>query len=596
MKNAYTYLANGSAKYEGIAHKNATFIMNEQLKDRALWKKFINAFREKADIHDNGWRGEYFGKMMRGACLTYRYLPDVELYDILYDTVKGLLETQEEDGRITTYTKETEFHGWDMWTRKYVMVGCLYFYGICKDEGFKEKLLDALQRHADYLVANIGEGKISILDTSHWYGGLNSSSILEPLVELYKLTKQSEYLHFAEYILNAGGCKGGNLLQLAEEGNLYPYQYPEVKAYEMMSYFEGALAYYEVTGNVRYLNIVEKFVSAVRESDVTVIGCSGCTHELFDNSTLKQTEETADKAVMQETCVTVTWMRLQERLLRLTGKEIYADGIERSAYNALYGSLNVYGNPQYCAEEQALVDGVPFDSYSPLVFQPRGIGIGGYKKFSEGGYYGCCACIGAAGTALFPLIGVMQTETGLVFNGYHNGMVEWQDVRITVAGDYVGAGYVRLTLSMKQPTSFTLRLRVPTWSKKPEISICGDNYTAQDGYVDVEREWKDGDEIALAFHPALERVDLNGKTAFIYGNVVLARDEQKETADITAPFTPIEEKGKLAAEKLMPVQGEMLRFILKTEEGDVLLTDYAYCGKHWDRENARISVWMNTKK
>ena len=214
---------------------------------------------------------------------------------------------------------------------KYVLVGCLYFYEICKDEAFKTEILNALQGHVDYLIDKIGDGKISILDTSHWYGGLNSSSILEPIVELYRLTKQAKYLDFAGYILNMGGRKGGNLLELAENGEVMPYQYPEVNAYEMMSYFEGALAYYEVTGNERYLHIVEKFVDAVRKSDITVIGCAGCTHELFDNSANKQTEETADKAIMQETCVTVTWMRLQERLLRLTGKEEYADGIERSA-------------------------------------------------------------------------------------------------------------------------------------------------------------------------------------------------------------------------------------------------------------------------
>ena len=231
----YNYLPIGAAKYEDTAHKNALFILQKQLKDRTLWKKFVSVFEEKADINDNGWRGEYFGKMMRGACLTYRYLPDAELYDILYQTVQGLLKTQGEDGRITTYTQEAEFHGWDMWTRKYVLVGCLYFYEICTDEAFKTEILNALQRHVDYLIEKIGVDKISILDTSHWYGGLNSSSILEPIVELYRLTREEKYLTFAEYILNMGGCKGGNLLELAEQDELMPYQYPEVKAYEMMS-------------------------------------------------------------------------------------------------------------------------------------------------------------------------------------------------------------------------------------------------------------------------------------------------------------------------------------------------------------------------
>jgi hypothetical protein len=76
----------------------------------------------------------------------------------------------------------------------------------------------------------------------------------------------------------------------------------------------------------------------------------------------------------------------------------------------------------------------------------------------------------------------------------------------------------------------------------------------------------------------------------------LARDEQKEAGDIKASFTPLMVDGKLQAEKLQPLHGETLRFHLKTKEGDVLLTDYAYCGKQWDKDQARISVWLNTTK
>ena len=151
MKPVFSYLNIGSAKYTNTAHKNALFILHKQLKDKELWKKFINVFKTKADIADNGWRGEYFGKMMRGACLTYHYFPDEELYEILYDTVKSLLATQDDLGRITTYTVEAEYNGWDMWTRKYVLVGCLYFHGICKDEAFKAEIITALKKHADYL-------------------------------------------------------------------------------------------------------------------------------------------------------------------------------------------------------------------------------------------------------------------------------------------------------------------------------------------------------------------------------------------------------------------------------------------------------------
>ena len=43
---------------------------------------------------------------------------------------------------------------------------------------------------------------------------------------------------------------------------------------------------------------------------------------------------------MQETCVTVTWIKLCYQLLRITGDSVYADEIEKSVYNALYGAVN----------------------------------------------------------------------------------------------------------------------------------------------------------------------------------------------------------------------------------------------------------------
>ena len=600
MERIFSYLDVGGAKYTNTVHENAMFILQKQLKDKELWKKFVNVFKSKADIVDQGWRGEYFGKMMRGACLTYRYYPDEELYEIMYDTVKNLLATQDELGRIATYTVEAEYNGWDMWTRKYVLVGCLYFYGVCKDESFKTQIITALKKHVDYLLATLGEGKKSIVDTSHWWGGVNSCSILEPIVELYKITKEDKYLAFAEYILDVGGCKDGNLIEIAEKNEVYPYQYPEVKAYETMSYFEGALAYYEATGNERYLKIVQQFVDAVLKTDVTVIGCSGCTHELFDNSSIKQTEEIEGRAVMQETCVTVTWVRLLERLLRVTGEVKYAESIERSVWNALYGSINFFGNKQYSAEMDAFLDGVPFDSYSPLVFKERGIGIGGFKRFEEGGYYGCCACIGAAGTGLFPLIGALRAEKGIVFNYYNDGEISFttpmgQKAKFILSGNYIATGKVKIQIQLEKEENFSICLRVPEWSNAPIISINDENTAVESGYCMLETDWSDGDEITLVCHPEIKRMDLNGKSAFVYGNLVLARDEQKEDGDIKESFTPITENGKLVAEVCKPEKGEQVRFLLKTKEGEVLFTDYASCGKKWMEERNKISVWLNVK-
>ena len=587
------YLENGSEKFTGTENDNVLFIIEKQLKDEKLWNKFVNVFLTKEDSEGNGWRGEYFGKMMRGACLTYKYLPDETLYSVLENTVKKLLATQDEAGRITTYTPEAEFNGWDMWCRKYVLVGCLYFYDICKDETLKKAILGSMTRHADYIISKIGADKKPITTTSYIYGGMNSCTILEPIVELYKLTGKKDYLGFAEYIISTGGCETGNLIDLVNEGK-YPYTFPEVKAYEMMSFFEGVLAYYEVTGKKEFFNVVEKFLKSVRESDVTIIGSCGCTHELFDNSAVKQTQEVEDGAIMQETCVTVTYMRLNERMLRLTADAKYADEIEKSAYNALYGSLNYLGNEQYCREEDSFIDGLPFDSYSPLVNQKRGVGIGGYKKFSDGGYYGCCGCIGAAGIALLPLIAVEKTERGYVFNEYISGEVNvGNGLSFSVKGNGMKDGYAEITLRTDRLREFELVLRIPNWSRNAKITVNGEATTASCGYNAIVREWKDGDKIAVSLNPRLIEIRLNDKTAYMYGGYVLSRDERKENAAITDKFTPEKKVDEFVFEREPAREYESVRLVLKTREGRVLLTDYASCGKRWLEEKSRISVWLN---
>ena len=363
----------------------------------------------------------------------------------------------------------------------------------------------------------------------------------------------------------------------------------------MTSFFEGVLAYYEVTGKKEYFDVVEKFMDSVRESDVTIIGCCGCTHELFDNSAVKQTQEVEDGTIMQETCVTVTYMRLNERLLRLTMNAKYADEIEKSAYNALYGSLNYKGNKQYCREENAFIEGLPFDSYSPLVNQKRGVGIGGYKKFSDGGYYGCCGCIGAAGIALLPLIAVEKTERGFVFNEYIDGEINADDCGLTfcVKGSGIKYGLAEITVLADKPFKSELVFRIPSWSKNATITVNGEAILTGVGYNAINREWKNGDKILVSLNPKLTEVRLNGKTAYTYGGLVLSRDENKENATITGKFTPIKNSGEFIFEKRPTQEYESVRLILKTQEGEVLLTDYASCGKRWLEERSRISVWLN---
>lgn len=99
--------------FTGILDKTIRFVEDFQLLDSDNWARFVNQFKVRTDSENNGWRGEYWGKMMRGAAFTYAYTRDEKLYKALCDTVEDMLTAEDEFGRISSFTVPTEFHGWD---------------------------------------------------------------------------------------------------------------------------------------------------------------------------------------------------------------------------------------------------------------------------------------------------------------------------------------------------------------------------------------------------------------------------------------------------------------------------------------------------
>ena len=134
------------ARYQinGVMHDVFDFVRNKQLMDPPLWKKFVAQFQPWVDIRDRekpefgGWRCEYWGKMMRGAAWVYDCTRDEELYEVLENTARELLTRQDELGRISSYPLEHELTSWDLWGRKYVLLGMQYFSEICRKEWFSK--------------------------------------------------------------------------------------------------------------------------------------------------------------------------------------------------------------------------------------------------------------------------------------------------------------------------------------------------------------------------------------------------------------------------------------------------------------------------
>lgn len=595
----------GESKLRGYAGQMIEFTISNQLTDGETWKLFVDQFRLHSD-DDNDWRGEYWGKMLRGAALTYRATKNERVYAAMRETVLDMISAQEQNGRLSSYPLEKEFDGWDMWGRKYVMLGMLYFLDVCKSKALAAKVTSSLRRQANYIVRRVGgkKGQKSIFDTSRNYGGLNSCSILEPFVKLYARTGDQKYLDFSTYIVESGFCKDMNLIELCLSKRLYPYQFTHTKAYEMMSCFEGLLEYYKLTGDETHLQAVENFVEMVVESDYTIIGCSGCTHELFDRSSIAQTEP-APKEVMQETCVTVTFMKLCAKLLAITGKAKYAGLIERSGLNALYGAVNNENQTMQRAEARKWIgddllylphESYPFDSYSPLFQDRRGKRVGGFKELQNGRSYGCCACIGSAGTAIMGLFAVMKGSDGVYVNLYNDCNFTTDDfgepIKIAIFANPYKGGAAKLSVDGKGQV-FALKLRVPEWTDGMQVWIDGENYQGviENGYLTICRPWGKA-KLVVRLKTPVKVTELGGKVAFTCGPIVLARDCR--LGDISAPVRISARNGKSVRAKRVKnaVFASNVAYEIKTKDGIVTVCDYAQAGKNYDDEKSGVTVWQ----
>jgi DUF1680 family protein len=164
--------------------------------------------------------------------------------------------------------KELGYKGnWDVWGRKYTLLGLLDCYARTGDV----KDLAAAQAVADHLMRELpADGKPCIVDVGQW-NGMAASSIIEPLVKLYFATGEKKYLDYAASIPASWETEGGpKLISKAMAGmpvyDMFPGpvanpqgygDYGKSKSYEMMSCYDGLIELYRAAGKAEYLEPVK---------------------------------------------------------------------------------------------------------------------------------------------------------------------------------------------------------------------------------------------------------------------------------------------------------------------------------------------------
>jgi DUF1680 family protein len=552
--------------------------------------RLVSPFRNRTET--SCWQSEFWGKWITSAILAYRYHPEPGLKSKLDEAVRGLIATQSPEGYIGNYRDDKHLESWDIWGRKYCMLGLLAYYDLNKDP----KALSASREIAVHLMKELRDRNIPVVKKGN-HRGMAASSVLEPICQLYSLTGEKQFLDFAEEIVRQWETPDGPQL-ISKAGIDVSSRFPKPenwygpdqgqKAYEMMSCYEGLLELYRLTGKKEYRNAVEKTWNNIRDTEINITG-SGASKECWFNGKKMQTLPVFH---YQETCVTVTWIKLCQQLLRLTGEAKYADAIEQSFYNALLGAMKR--------------DGSDWAKYSPL----SGQRLEGSEQCGMG--LNCCGASGPRGLFTMPLTVVMQADNGLQVNFFMAGAFSLQTpghqaVVVYQETDYPKSGKIEMKIGLSKPETFTLKIRIPEWSSqtilrvngKPVIVVPGENNA-------IKQEWKEGDRITMDLDMRGRIVRMGNQPeniAIIRGPVVLARDARLPGPPVSAFITPV--PGQDGSIILDPVKGDHPEIWMQfnalfkpesyKEEGSkpvsLTLCDYSSAGNTWD-ERSLFRVWF----
>ncbi|HAX95868.1 MAG TPA: hypothetical protein DCY35_05020, partial [Prolixibacteraceae bacterium] len=280
-------LGSGDIKIEGYLGEQIDLCIKNGIM-AAEYPLYIEPFRAKTD-EGGSWGGEFWGKWYTSAVPAYHYKPIPEFKEIIDNAVNGLMATQEENGRVSS--SKTDFKSWDIWGRKYALLGMLAYYEQTGDK----QVLHAAERAVDALVDVAGPGKTKLTETGlSVLEALSSSSILEPLALLCRYSEDRKYLEFARYIVsllsepNTFTSKGMRLIEDALDG-VDPVKISAPKGYEMMSCYEGLCELYRVTGEEKLLDAAIRFAKKVLEKEIMIVG-SGSSAELWCDGANRQTE------------------------------------------------------------------------------------------------------------------------------------------------------------------------------------------------------------------------------------------------------------------------------------------------------------------
>ena len=498
------------------------------------YSNFIKATHPSDTIHVGGFSFDDTDvyKTIEGAAYSMQTYPDARLEHYIDSVLVLVAAAQEKDGYL--YTPRTmnpahphDWSGSKRWEKEEVLSHELYNLGHMIEGAIahyqatgKRNFLDIAIRYADCAVREIGDepGQVCIVP-GHQIAEM-------ALAKLYVVTGEKRYLDLAKFFLDKRGLT--TIRDVYTQSHQAVVQQDEAVGHAVRAayMYSGMADVAALTGDTGYIHAIDRIWANIVNKKLYITGGIGATRhgEAFgDNYQLP------NMSAYCETCAAIGNVYMNYRLFLLHGEAKYFDVLERTLYNGLISGVSLDGGGFFYPN--------PLESIGQHQRQP---------------WFGCACCPSNICRFIPSIPGyVYAVNNNDVFVNLFLG----NSVSLTVAGkkvllkqttQYPWNGDIRIEVAPQGKQNLNLKIRIPGWVTGDVVP--GDLYTYNDkkklsysiavngqkvecelnnGYFDINRQWKKGDVVEVHFdmeartvkaHPLV--VENRGKVAIERGPIV----------------------------------------------------------------------------
>lgn len=515
------------------------------------------------------WYGEFSGKYLTSAALSYRMKPSEALRKAAEYVVHQLALAQAPDGYLGVWPDDQKLQGknasgsktWDAWSHYHNMLGLYLWY---RATGSREAWNVCLKAAACLYDFYVTQGHALDEDKDG-----TDAAVGHVFALLYEETGDGRWLEMVKACFAAFESeKGGDYFNAGLAGKKF-YQMKRTR-WECLHAIEAICEMYDITGEEDYKTAFENIWWSIclfdRHNTGGFSSGESATGNPYDTRAI-------------ETCCTIAWMALSVDMLKLSKDSYVADELELAAWNGFLGAQNATGR-SFTYNTPML--GVKRASSHDIVFQAV---AGSYEL-------NCCSVNGPRGFGMIGQWGALAGDDEVTLNYYGASDTEIElgngkHVALTQEGDYPFGDKIKITVKSADGFDGALKLRIPFWSKDTAVSVNGAaRQGAASGSYYTIPSVKDGDAVEIAFdmspHFWQGGLDLGGKTSIYLGPILLAYDQRFNAASYQD--APKLDLNKLALEPVPCADGlypaPLLLLKAAGEDGrEVLLCDFASAGQ-----------------